>query len=382
MIINATQSVEVSGGEPTEGAPSLLAVSTFNRGRAGNMTINTPKLIVRDGGRIDSSALAQGSAGNITINASESVEVSGTAPGRQERSQIVAGATIESKIVRRIFNLPDAPSGTSGNVNINTERLIVSDGAQINVRNEGSGDAGTLKIDARSVSLNNGSLTAATQSNEEEGGGNINLQVRDSLQMRRGSQISAEAGGTSRGGNISINANALLLFENSNIFANALQGRGGEIAISTQGLFQCADCQISAASEVGLDGVVEVFTPDVDTNLEVLDVPEQVTQPEEVVALACAAAPRQTRSEFTITGRGGLPPRPSEALSSEALVSFGSPATQATPTETIEAADASELPPPARGWYVSDRGTVVLAAQAPAASPYSSGLTSQNCHSK
>jgi filamentous hemagglutinin family protein len=380
VTIDATQSVEVSGVEPTEGAPSILAVSTFNRGRAGNLTINAPKLIVRDGGRIDSSTLAQGAAGNITINASESVEVSGTAPGRQERSQIVAGATIESEIVRRIFNLPDVPSGTSGNVTIDTGRLVVAEGAQINVTNEGIGDAGRLDINARSVSLDNdGSLTAATQSGR---GGNIELQVRDSLQMLRGSTISAQAGGTSQGGNISINAGALLLFENSNIFASAIQGRGGRIDISTQGLFQCADCQISAASEVGLDGVVEVFTPDVDTNLEVLDVPEQVTQPDDVVAFACAAGPRQTRSEFTITGRGGLPPRPNEALSSEALVSFGSSATEATSTGTAQAADASELPPPARGWYVNDRGTVVLAAQAPAASPYSSGLTSQNCRSK
>lgn len=379
LDVNATRSVEVSGVDPIQGEPSLLTVSTLNRGKAGNLTINAPRVIVRKGGRIDSSTVATGSAGNLTIN-SESVEVSGTVPGGSEPSQITAGANIESEELRNRLNLPDVPSGASGNVNIDTERLVVTDGAQINARNEGTGNAGTLNINARSLFLDNeGSLTAATQSGR---GGNIELQVRDSLQMRRGSQISARAGGTSDGGNISINTNALLLFENSNIFANAVQGRGGRIDISTQGLFQCADCQISAASEVGLDGVVEVFTPDVETNLEVLDVPEQVTQPEDVVALACAATPRQTRSEFTITGRGGLPPRPNEALSSEALVSFGSPAAETTSTATPQAADTLELPPPARGWYVNDRGAVVLAAQAPAASPYNSRLTSQNCRSK
>ncbi|NJP21025.1 MAG: S-layer family protein [Hydrococcus sp. CRU_1_1] len=377
VTVNATESVEVIGVELSQVAPSLLGVSTFNAGDAGDVTINAPRLVVRDGGRIDASTVATGSAGNITINAPQSVEVSGATPGT---SLISSGATIESEFFRQIFNLPPVPSGTSGNVNINTGRLVVSDGAQIGVTNQGFGNAGELNIKARSLSLDNeGSLTAATQSGQ---GGNINLRVDESLQLSRGSQISAQAGGTGNGGNISIDAGALLLFENSNIFANARQGRGGNIDISTQALFQCTDCQISAASDLGLDGVVEVFTPDVDTNLEVLDVLEKVTQPEDVVALACAAAPRQTSSEFTITGRGGLPPRPSEALSSEALISFESLDAEATTTGTERVADKSELPPPARGWYVNDRGAVVLAAQAPVTSPYSSGLTSQNCRSK
>ncbi|NJM87221.1 MAG: hypothetical protein HC847_08540 [Hydrococcus sp. RU_2_2] len=64
------------------------------------------------------------------------------------------------------------------------------------------------------------------------------------------------------------------------------------------------------------------------------------------------------------------------------MISFESLDAEATTTGTERVADKSELPPPARGWYVNDRGAVVLAAQAPVTSPYSSGLTSQNCRSK
>jgi large exoprotein involved in heme utilization and adhesion len=260
--------------------------------------------------------------------------------------------------------------------------LLVANGAQVSARNQGSGNAGTLNIKARSLLLDNqGSLTAATQAGE---GGNIHLKVEDSLEMRRNSQISAEAGGTGNGGNITINANALVLLESSDIIANAIRGRGGNIEIDTQGLFRCEDCQISASSNLGLDGVVEISTLDPDTSLEVLDVPEQLAKPEDVVALACSATQGQAKNEFTITGRGGLPPRPSEALSSEALVSFESPEPSAgSPSHsggTPEEPEASDLPPPAQGWYVSDRGTVVLATQVPTATPHDSGLTSANCH--
>jgi filamentous hemagglutinin family protein len=382
LIVNATQSVEVIGAEPSQSAQSLVGVSTLGAGKAGNLTIDAPRLVVRDGGRIDSSTAATGAAGNITINAPESVEVRGTVPGTRTPSLVSSGANIENEITRQIFNLPPVPSGASGDVTINTSRLIVADGAQVSARNQGAGNAGTLNIKARSLLLDNqGSLTAATQSGE---GGNINLQVEDSLEMRRNSQISAEAGGTGNGGNITINANALVLLESSDIIANAIRGRGGNIEIDTQGLFRCEDCQISASSNLGLDGVVEISTLDPDTSLEVLDVPEQLAKPEDVVALACSATQGQAKNEFTITGRGGLPPRPSEALSSEALVSFESPEPSAgSPSHsggTPEEPEASDLPPPAQGWYVSDRGTVVLATQVPTATPHDSGLTSANCH--
>ena len=375
VTVNATQSVEVIGAEPTQLVGSLLGVSTLNAGDAGNLTIATPRITVRDGGRIDSSTAATGAAGNITINAPQSVEVRGTITGTPIPSLISSGANIESEITRQIFNLPAVPTGTSGNLTINTDRLVIDDGAQINVRNEGTGNAGTLNINAGSIFLNNeASITAATQSGE---GGNINLQIRGPLQLRRNSQISAQAAGTSNGGNITIDASVLAILENSGINANAFQGRGGNIDINTQGLFRCQNCQISASSELGVDGVVEIFTPDNDTSLEVLDVPEQITQPEEVVAQVCPTTPQQARSEFTITGRGGLPPRPSEPLSSSALVRVDS---SLSAEETLEKTDTSKLPLPARGWYINDRGAVVLAAQVPNSTPYDSRLTSPNCH--
>ncbi|PMB09030.1 filamentous hemagglutinin [Fischerella thermalis CCMEE 5328] len=378
MTINATQSVEVIGKEPSQSVGSLIGVSTLNSGKGGNLTINTPKLIVQDGGRVDSSTVASGSAGSVTINASEFVEVDGVS------SLISAGANVESEITRQIFRLPPVPSGSSGDLIINTPQLKVTNHGEVTAKNEGTGNAGSVKINARSTFLDQGGkITAATASGE---GGNIFLQT-ESLEMRHSSQISAEAGGSGNGGNITITgfspADFIVLLEGSKITANAFQGRGGNISINTQALFVCPECQITASSQLGVDGEIEILTPDTSTNQEVLDLPQQITKPEEVVAQVCPAERKQGQSEFIITGRGGLPPRPSEPLSSEALLSFESSPSQATKISgaqiTTKPNQAQQLPAMARGWYVNSKGTVILTAATPTPIPYGSGLSSLSC---
>lgn len=378
MTINATQSVEVIGKEPSQSVGSLIGVSTLNSGKGGNLTINTPKLIVQDGGRVDSSTVASGSAGSVTINASEFVEVDGVS------SLISAGANIESEITRQIFRLPPVPSGSSGDLIINTPKLKVTNNGEVTAKNEGTGNAGSVKINARSTFLDQGGkITAATASGE---GGNIFLQT-ESLEMRHSSQISAEAGGSGNGGNITITgfspADFVVLLEGSKITANAFQGNGGNISINTQALFVCPECQITASSQLGVDGEIEILTPDTSTNQEVLDLPQQITKPEEVVAQVCPAERKQGQSEFIITGRGGLPPRPSEPLSSEALLSFESSPSQATKISgaeiTTKPNQAQQLPAVARGWYVNSKGAVILTAATPTPIPYGSGLSSSSC---
>ncbi|NJM70846.1 MAG: filamentous hemagglutinin N-terminal domain-containing protein [Scytonema sp. RU_4_4] len=383
VIVNATKFVEVIGAELSQLVGSLLGVSTLSAGNAGNLTINTPKLVVQDGGRIDSSTAATGSAGSLTINASDSVEVRGTISGTSVSSLVSSGANIESESARQRFRLPSVPSGSSGDVTINTGRLIITDGAQVTVRNQGSGNAGNTKVNARSILLDNrGRITAATQSGE---GGNIILKTK-TLEMRHASQISAEAEGTGNGGNITITgfspADSVVLLENSKITANAFKGIGGNIQIDTQGLFVCAECQISASSELGLAGSVEFITPNTEISQKAIDLPAEIVKPEEVVTQGCPANREQNKNAFIITGRGGLPPRPSEPLSSEALISF-----EASLAENLshsvrakKEADTLTLPLPAQGWYVNTKGAVILTAHAPTGTPYSSGLTSSSCY--
>ncbi|MFB2837902.1 filamentous hemagglutinin N-terminal domain-containing protein, partial [Floridanema evergladense] len=238
VTLNVSELVEVIGSIPNISQPSSVGSATSNTGDVGDVTVNTSRVVLRDGGIITTSTLAQGSAGNLTVNATDSIEVTGRAVGGGLPSRIESSAPIEAEEFRRRFGLPDAPSGNSGSVTINTPRLTIADGARVSVANEGTGIAGNLNINANSIVLldSKGGITAATASGE---GGNINLST-NFLQLRNASQISTQAGGTGNGGNITINTNNIALLENSQINANAFEGAGGNIRINTQGLFNSA----------------------------------------------------------------------------------------------------------------------------------------------
>jgi filamentous hemagglutinin family protein len=372
LTIKATESVELRNTPVNSFTPTgLFTNSIVGTGKAGKLEINTQRLSVREGAAVStqsggvtrSQTIASGGVGgDLIINASEAIDLAGTSPDGLFRS-VLSAAT-----------LGEAPAG---NLKLVTGELSVRDGAVVAVSSQGTGNTGSLDVVADSIFLSGGFLSAATAFGQ---GGNINLRVRDSLQMRGGSQISATASGTGDGGNIAIDAgNFLVLLERSNLSANAFQGRGGNIQINARGIFICGDCQISASSRLGIDGTVELNTLEPDTKLEVIELPQEVANPEEVVALSCQSQRGGAPSEFTITGRGGLPPRPSDPLGSEALVPF-EPAAPAAASPASEETDPSAPPPPARGWYVSEKGTVVLSARPSNATPHSSGLPSSECH--
>ena len=316
VTVNATESIEVIGVQPTNFAPSTLSASTINAGNAGNLIINTGKLIVQDGGRVDSSTVADGDAGNVIVNASEFVAVSGTVPGSVNPSLIISSANIIDESLQQFLGLPPIPSGKAGNVTIDTPRLSVGDGAQVTVRNDGTGDAGSLRIMAGNIFLDSeGSVNASTESGQ---GGNINLQVANSLQLRDRSQISAEARGAGNGGNLTINANTIVALENSDIIANAVAGAGGNITISTQGIFGTQfrpqltpESDITASSQLGVSGTVNITTPEVDPSSAVVELPEGVIDPDRQIVSGCHAGESNT---FTITGRGGLPAEPMQTI--------------------------------------------------------------------
>ncbi len=375
--LEATESIEVIGAEPSQSAPSLLGATSLGAGDAGNLTIDTTKLVVRDGGRVDSSAAATGSAGNVEIQATESIEISGTLPGTSTPSLISSGANVEDEITRQIFRLPPIPSGDAGSVTIETGELKITDGAEVSVVNEGSGDAGILNINADSISLDRqGTISAATQSGA---GGNIMLNAGNII-WRRGSSTTATAAGNGNGGNITLDANNLVILEGSQLTADANQGMGGNIQLDTQGLFVCGECQISASSRLGVDGVVDIETIEPNTQLEAVDLPQQLTQPNEAVALACPTDNRPNSSELTITGRGGLPPRPKEPLSSESIIGFDAPIAKIKQPLNSATKANSTLPPPARSWYVDAKGRVILTAQSSKTAPHDVRLNSPDCN--
>ena len=340
LSVNASASVEIAGRD-SSGGSSFLGSFTSSTGEGGNLTINTRRLIIRDGGALSTEALndfengqilpVAGAGGNLTINASDFI-----------------------KLIRQGFIGTDTQSpGSAGNLTINTGRLLVQDESGIGAQSSGLGNAGNITVRARSIELNNQSQINATTKASQ--GGNITLQVQNLLLLRQGSFISTTAGtaqGGGDGGNITINAAKGFLVtapnENNDITANAFNGRGGNITINATGIYwftprSRADLEqllgttdpaqldpsllltndITAISQENpnLSGRVTLNTPDIDPSRGLAQLPVAFTDASRLIVQTCPTGDSLAKqpNEFIITGRGGLPPTPSEAVERDAI---------------------------------------------------------------
>ncbi|MEL7244534.1 MAG: filamentous hemagglutinin N-terminal domain-containing protein [Cyanobacteria bacterium J06573_2] len=348
--------------------PSNLSAVTLGIGNAGNLIVNTESLVLKDGGRVDSSTLAFGNSGSVTINASDFVEVSGTVPGSINPSLIISGANITDETFRQFVGLPDVPSGDSGNVNINTPLLKVSDGAEITVKNDGAGKGGILNINANSIQLNSkGKITASTQSGT---GGNIDLQVKDGLILRNQSLISAESFGTGDGGNIEINSPVIVGLEDSDIIANAVQGNGGNINIDTSGLFGLqfrdeltTDSDITASSQFGVNGTVEINNPAIDPSSSLIQLPTEVVDSSQKIADGCSV---NQGNSFTFIGKGGVAANPADTIIDLTLWNDLRDLNDSNVAKKISSQVKNHSSQPiveATGWVVDKQGNVEFVAQ-------------------
>jgi filamentous hemagglutinin family protein len=255
--VNA-RDITLNGVVPNLLTPSVINAAAFNSGNAGSLTINTSRLFIQDGGRVSTTTVATGDAGRLIINASDFIVVSGTVGGSINPSLIDSSANILDGSLQRQLRIPSTPSGNSGNVSINTNQLLVTNGGQISIKNDGTGNAGFLNIEVNNLSVTNrGGITAITRGGN---GGTIRLNSNDLIFLRDGT-ISTTANGRGVGGDISITS-PLFVSRNGTISANAKDARGGNIKIDTFGLFIDRATTITATSALGTQfgGNVQVNT--------------------------------------------------------------------------------------------------------------------------
>lgn len=392
ITTNFFEGVEISGSFPINFAfssflPSTLGTVSVSSGNAGNVFINTRQLNIKDGGRVNATTAVDGRAGNIEVNASDVIEVEGKVLSSNDsslynRSQIVSSATRNNSFLLQLLNLPDSPEGESGNVQLNTNRLIVQNEAQISVINEGTGNGGEIIINSRSVFLDNGSIVAETLVGK---GGNIEINSSDLLLMRRNSEISTSAGNAQAGGDggqISINTSLVVApsLENSDITANAFEGRGGNIEIAAKGIFGIESrtkltplSDINASSTLGINGTVQIDT----LNSQIIStttLSENIVQPLEITS-TCQANSNTGTNTFVTTGTGGIPPNPDNFLSGNSGWSDRSsvPQSENSLEEPLPVVATQIIE--AQGWKQNPDGTVILTVEPTGISRNSSQAT-------
>jgi filamentous hemagglutinin family protein len=315
LEVKASELVEVIGSTADGQFPSILSTISYgpeDTATGGNLTIETGRLIVRDGAQIATATFAAAPAGSLDVKASESVELIG----------ISADGFINSGL---FASVQEGAAGAGGNLTIETGRLIVRDGALVTASTFGSGAGGNITINSRTaLNANNGKISAsATQS----GGGKIAITAND-IRLRNSSQIiTSVAQSRGGGGNIEIKSSTFIALEDSDVLATAFQGSGGRITISSPvfladifangGTGIVSDntdvtsfpgnnrVDISASSQFGSPGVVAA--PDftfLQNSLSSLSA--NFVSSEQAVAGSCIGRRNRERGSFTVTGTGGL----------------------------------------------------------------------------
>jgi large exoprotein involved in heme utilization and adhesion len=262
---------------------------------------------------------------------------------------------------------------------VNTGQFNIQDGAQVTVSSSGTGSAGSLFVDANQIYLNNqGRIRADTSS----GAGNINLRS-PLIVLRHGSRISTNARGSDiLGGNININTDNLVAVpkENSDITANSEDFRGGNVTIRASGIFgiefreQLTPLSDITATGVTSDfsGTVNIITPGIDPARGLAQLPTEVVDASNAIAQGCRAS---QGSSFVVSGRGGLPPTPQQALGDDPR--WRDWRTPAGVSRQPNARRNGTLPPSthpaktkpalveANGWVLGAEGKVILTAGKP-----------------
>ncbi|MDJ0735800.1 MAG: filamentous hemagglutinin N-terminal domain-containing protein [Nostocaceae cyanobacterium] len=363
---------------------TFLATGTFGAGNAGNLSITTNKLIIRNNSlpkkrlsagvgtltfpflrRNLSSPLesivlniqaSSGNGGNLTVIAHDSVEITGNQPGsfapelREETADEIIG-------LLNGLSTTTQGSGNSGNLEIQTPKLIMRDGANvatgtITTKSDagnggllrvtgidsqelelvslqgkailisgtiGPGDAGDLSIRANKVELLDGAAIAADTISSGDAG-DLTISTNQ-LAIRNGSRVSAATAEEGNGGNITVmglggnatvNPSGFVIVEGtstsgsipSGIFSNSdgtfeNAGFAGDITINTRELKLQQRGQISAFSNSGIGGNINL------DNLDTLEVNNGEVSASTVDGQAGSVSVNASTS-VELRGQGGL----------------------------------------------------------------------------
>ncbi|MGL5879365.1 MAG: hypothetical protein ACRC2V_16515, partial [Xenococcaceae cyanobacterium] len=262
-------------------------------------------LSISNGAQIGSVIQGEGNAGKVNINASDTIRVDGSKDG------------VASSIATEVEK---TGKGNAGGVNILTRNLDLTNGGRIGVGILGEGAAGDPR-------------------------GDINLNFTNILSMRNGGTISAQVTGNANGGNININSpnGFIVAFPNQNndIIATAAQGQGGTIALKVESVYGFDRDRIQQflpsedLKQIRNNGENDINSTSENSqsnnsdrndyeesnlSLEKVQTPQNIIAPDETAASTCSASGNVAQgNSFTITGRGGMPPSPTEPLKSEVI---------------------------------------------------------------
>ncbi len=223
-----------------------------NSGIGGVITIEASQLILTRGGVISSVSSGIGRSGDIEIT-TQQITISG------KNTDFATG----------IFSFTEAEDngGSGGNIIISASIVKLSDGAVISADTFGTGNAGTILIDAGKIHLSGHQTGLFSDSALISGGGdggNIIINAGD-LNLEDGARLTTITYGTGVGGNILIHTESLELMGLHTTISSETVGEitpggdGGDIKVNTKMLEVKLGASINAGtSGSGAGGMISI----------------------------------------------------------------------------------------------------------------------------
>ncbi len=298
-------------------------------GDAGTISITTGSLVMGSGSQIDSGTSSTGHGGDIVIHATNQISMSGT----------LSNGDPVGIFSRTVGTVPESREG--GNIALTAgQSVTISNGASVSASSTGPGNAGNISINAgQQFDMRNSSVkTEAVQAS----GGNIDIQAVNQIRLVDSTISTSVLGGAGSGGNITIDPNIVVL-QNSNVIAQAVQGAGGNITITTPLFLADQTSLVSASSQFGLNGPVTIQGPTSNLSGSVGTLPSDPSQAQSLLTQRCAALANGQASSFVVAGREQLPADPGGWLTSPLALAG------------IDAEDASHLAPRTSALLATDR---------------------------
>ncbi|MEH2205958.1 MAG: S-layer family protein [Nostoc sp.] len=277
LSVTASESVQLIGTSANGQNRSGLLVGSTGTGSAGELTIKTEKLQVLDGAFVSARTVSEGRGGNVTVNASNSIELNGTSADGQMPSLLTTettgvgdagNLTIETGqlTIKNGAQITSSSTGLgrAGDFKVQASSLSLDQGSITSQTTSGNGGNITLSVKDLLLLRRGSEISTTAGTAQQRGdGGSININSKFIVSIpEENSDISANAF-SGAGGNVQINTQGIFGIESrpkptekSDITASSELGVTGEVTINSpdtdpsRGLIQLPSNLVDASQQL------------------------------------------------------------------------------------------------------------------------------------
>ncbi len=192
---------------------STIGANTIRSGNGGQIKLEANNITFKNNGGAGTQATASGKAGDITLIAKNSFVASNQSGLGSKTFGAGNGGVInvEANSLRLEqgsgFGATSFSNGGVGEINIKVGDLVIREAGIGNESSSGS-NGGKINIDTNSFQLENAGISSTTGKDSTGNGGEININVAGSFALNN-SNINVKNSGTGNAGTITINANTV-----------------------------------------------------------------------------------------------------------------------------------------------------------------------------